>query len=116
MGTFWYGSVGQPALIDDRVLLHLQIIIVTKLRRGERFLFRCDTDEKTRSGDSFWLSPDIPIRFAFDAPTVASMNSEWLELLAHVATTTAGLWLVPEPVGTRPRLVRSDERELVGAH
>ena len=79
MGTFTYGQLGQGSVIDDRMLLHLQVVIVTKLRRGERFLFRCDMDEHIRSAESYWMSPDIPLRFAFDRPT-------------------AGLWLIPEPV------------------
>lgn len=98
MGTFWYGQLGEPCTIEDRLLLHLQVIIVTKLRRGERFLFRCDTDEHIRCGDSFWMSPDIPVRFAFDRPTAGTLDSAWLTQLAHVANTTAGLWLVPEPI------------------
>ena len=115
MGTFWYGQVGQPCTIEDRMLLHLQVVIVTKLRRGERFLFRCDTDEHIRCGDSFWMSPDIPVRFAFDRPTAATLDSAWLTLLAHVANTTAGLWLVPEPVDPAPsRAAPRDEPELVG--
>lgn len=97
------------------MLLHLQVIIVTKLRRGERFLFRCDTDERIRAGDGFWMSPDIAVRFSFDAPTEASLNQAWLSLLAHVATTSGGLWLVPEP-STRPsRPVVRPARVLVDA-
>ncbi|MDQ7880436.1 hypothetical protein Q9R08_20795, partial [Microbacterium sp. QXD-8] len=80
---------------------------------GERFLFRCDTEAHTRCGDSFWMSPDVPVRFAFDRPTPATLNAAWLAILAHVATTSAGLWLVPEPVVTLP-LHHDREPELVG--
>ena len=108
MGTFTYGQLGQGSVIDDRMLLHLQVVIVTKLRRGERFLFRCDMDEHIRSAESFWMSPDIPLRFAFDRPTAATINPDWLAILAFAAATTAGLWLSPEPVdlsldGAAPR-------------
>lgn len=116
MGNFWYGPFDQPTTIDDRTLLHLQVIIVTKLRRGERFLFRCDTDTHTRCGESFWMSPDIPVRFAFDQPTAATLNPAWLAAMAHAAATAAGLWLVPEPViGPPLRSPLDRERELVGA-
>lgn len=51
-----------------------------------------------------------------DWPTAATLNPAWLTMLAHVANTTAGLWLVSEPIISPPmHATPTPEPQLVGA-
>lgn len=112
MGTFQYGAGRCACDIDDRVLLHLQIVITTKLRRGEHFLFRCGTlDHPCRT--TYWLSPTIPIRFVYATAGRLRVNPEWLDAITGTTETNAGLRAMPEPASTVRRVVPA-KRDLVG--
>ena len=97
MGTITYGNMPSIEVPDDRTLLHLQIVIVSKLRRGERFLFRCDEDPNGRLGETFWMSPSVPLKFSYTQEVRQPANPLWLRVLAHHANSPAGLWIAPEP-------------------
>lgn len=94
MGTLTFGSPQHVCTIDDRALMHLQIVIITKLRRGERFRFWCDHE----GGPSMvWMSPDIPLQFHFHGPTDTKINPEWVSALERTAGSAQGLHLLEEP-------------------
>ncbi|WP_439592886.1 DUF7882 family protein [Microbacterium sp.] len=105
MGHLIYGVA--PAIqIDDWGLLHLQAVIMTKIRRNESFSFNWD-DEPRVGGDessaapaqhgSVWISKSSSLYFSYDGPRDRPLNREWLEELSRVASGTTGLRLVPEP-------------------
>jgi hypothetical protein len=90
MGTLLYDSAAIE--FDDRLLLHLQIVIVNKLRRHESFAM--SWRDATAAGDgrsAIWISPGIPLRFTFDSHRVPEVNRDWLDQLAESAATPAGL-------------------------
>src|SRR6478736_2143745 len=65
MGTLTYDSK-LAVSFDDRILAHLQVVIWSKLRRGEHFSFTWT--EPSRSGfgrTSIWLAPSIPLTFEY---------------------------------------------------
>lgn len=101
MGTFEYGDTQFRCEIDDRTLLHLQMVIVSKLRRTERFLFQIDSDDAL-CRDGFWMSPEIPIRFHYNQQQRPDVNPVWLRLLADTASGVAGLRVLPEPEAPTP--------------
>ena len=96
MGTLNYDSTITVEL-DDRTLAHLQLVIWSKLRRGEHFAFTwiAETGESRRT--SVWCAPNIPMVFQYDEPDAAELNPRWMELLMKSANSGAGLRLVPEP-------------------
>jgi hypothetical protein len=110
IGTFVYGSVPLEVHLDDRVLAHLQIVIVSKLRRRESFVFSWREDTTGGEGrTSVWLHPDVDLGFRFAGSRIPSINRTWLVQLTELANTAAGLRLVPEPParqesGDDPRL------------
>jgi hypothetical protein len=58
---------------DDRLLAHLQLVIGTKLRRGEAFFLNWTDDVAIGDGrNAIWMHPAVPIRFKFDGSTVAA--------------------------------------------
>ena len=69
MGTLRYN--GSVVEFDDRLLAHLQIVIVEKIRRGEAFLMSWSDTAGTGDGHSaIWIHPkhvesDIGARLGF---------------------------------------------------
>lgn len=97
MGTLTYDVVSKVDF-EDRALAHLQIVIATKLRRGESFNFSWAKDASDGSGRvTIWMHPAIPLVYEFHGSKPPTINRRWIELLMQEANTTLGLRLVPEP-------------------
>lgn len=106
MGTLQYGSPGIEVHFDDRVLMHLQIVITTKLRRREGFVFTWNDSVEAGSGrNSVWLHPAIPIYYRYSGSRLPVINREWIETLMTSANSGGGLLLTQEPGlgGVKPR-------------
>jgi len=98
VGKLIYGGSDASFEFDDRLLAHLRIVIVTKLRRRESFTLTWDTPLSEGSGRiSLWLDANIPLRFHFYGTKEPTINRAWIEALAAVAASTVGLIPVPEP-------------------
>ncbi|MBN9153681.1 MAG: ATP-dependent DNA ligase [Microbacterium sp.] len=97
MGKFVYnGNV--KVEFEDRLLAHLQVAIVNKLRRGESFQFTWRDDSSTGGGrTSIWVNPQSSLIYKFYGSRPPALNPAWLEALAFVANSPAGLHVVPEP-------------------
>jgi hypothetical protein len=98
VGKFIYGSPSISVEFDDRVLAHLKVVILAKLRRNESFTFSWEYTTSQGSGhSSIWLHPAIALQFDFYGKKDPSLNRAWLEELVQLANTPAGLRIVPEP-------------------
>jgi hypothetical protein len=98
MGKFTYENTIRVDF-EDRLLLHLQTVIATKLRRGEPFFFSWRDDPSVGDGrTSVWLHANSAITFKFYGSRMPKMNREWLEALAYTANQPSGLYVVPEAV------------------
>lgn len=98
LGNFIYGTPSITVEFDDRVLAHLKVVIVSKLRRGESFTFSWENSAESGSGhSSVWLHPAIPMQFEFFGSKEPSLNRAWLEELVQLSNTPAGLRIIPEP-------------------
>ena len=96
MGTLTYNSA-LSARFDDRTLTHLQVVIWSKLRRGEHFAFTWVDESASARRTSVWCSPTIPMTFEFDDAEPSQLNPRWLEVLTKSANSAGGLRPVPEP-------------------
>ena len=84
---------------EDRLLAHLQMVIGTKLRRGESFHFTWRDDESIGDGRTcIWLHPQIPIIYKFYGSRTPKLNPAWIDALAYAANSPNGLHIVPEPL------------------
>ena len=98
MGSLTYGAVGTNFVFDDRTLFHLQLVIVAKLRRGERFCLSWSLGPDSGGGRcAVWLDPSIPIAFQFVRAPAISVNRGWLEQMMQAANSVDGLHLSAEP-------------------
>ncbi|MDF2506620.1 MAG: hypothetical protein K0Q52_479 [Microbacterium sp.] len=64
MGQLSYASDSQIVEVDDRVLAHLRLVTVTKLRRGESFPLTLRTSGGMT--ETLWMHASIPVRFTLD--------------------------------------------------
>jgi hypothetical protein len=94
VGRLLYGSPPVAFDLDDRVLAHVEIVVLAKLRRNESFAFSLAGKGDART--SIWVSPASDLQFEY---TIANhkINRAWLELLIESANTPAGLRVSPEP-------------------
>lgn len=84
---------------DDRLLAHLQIVIVQKLQRRESLLLSWVKATGTGSGrTSIWLDHTIPVQFDFAGSRSPTIGREWLAVLSASADSSFGL-LVVDPNG-----------------
>lgn len=97
MGRFTYDG-STKVEIEDRTLAHVQVVVGTKLRRGEPFFFTWRDDVSVGDGrTSVWLHPAVPLIYKFYGSRRPSLNAAWVEALMHTANSPAGLHVVPEP-------------------
>jgi hypothetical protein len=95
MGSITYG--GNTIGFEDRLLEHLYIVIVQKLRRGESFTMSWKDALAVGDGRSaIWLTPDMPIYFKFDGSRVPTISQPWLTQLSESASSSRGLIVTDE--------------------
>jgi hypothetical protein len=95
MGSLSYD--GTVVDFDDRLLAHLQVVIVQKFRAGEAFLMSWLDPLSIGDGrSSIWLTPDAPLHFKFVGSRAPVIDREWLDLLSHSASSGTGLIVVDE--------------------
>lgn len=98
MGTLIYNG-RMNLCIDDHVLAHLQVVILTKLRRHEAFAF---TWNDGGQATVCWINPSLALEFIYASTARPDLNHEWLEMMATSANTNAGLVVMPEPASNAP--------------
>ncbi|QIG38663.1 ATP-dependent DNA ligase [Microbacterium sp. 4R-513] len=97
MGKFVYEGIVKVDF-EDRTLAHLQLVIGTKLRRGEAFHFSWRDDPSTGDGrTTVWIHPRCSLVYKFYGSRRPSLNRAWVDALAYTANSPAGLYVVPEP-------------------
>lgn len=100
MGRLIYGNLATPFDMDDRVLAHLRIVAMTKLRRGEPFMLDLHLGDDLGQC-SLWFHPGVQLQFHFHGSRPARINTAWIEELLHDAGTPAGLSIGLEPRESR---------------
>ena len=82
---------------EDRLLAHLQVVISTKLRRGESFFLSWAIDSVEGGGrHALWIDNGVTIRFRYAGNTPPAINREWVERLAVAANSNSGLVITDE--------------------
>lgn len=95
VGTLTYD--GTTIEFEDRVLAHLHVVIVNKLRRRESFSMSWRDAVETGDGRSaIWLDASIPLYFKFSGSRPPVIDREWIELLAESAAGSSGLIVTDE--------------------
>lgn len=96
MGYLIYGATTEYE-IDDRVLAHLKIAIIAKLRLQESFLVNWTVPPEYGSGRlSIWVAPGIPLQFRFSGSKAPELNRVWLDALARSSHGLRGMVVMKE--------------------
>jgi hypothetical protein len=90
VGTLRYD--GREIEFDDRLLTHLQVVIIQKFRRGESFAMSWARSLALGSGrSSAWMVPSLPVVFIFTTTRVPAIDRDWLQALSESAGSSQGL-------------------------
>lgn len=97
MGRLIYDS-GSEFEFDDRTLVHLQLMITAKLRRGEAFAFTFTSmAEGSPTRTALWMNSALALEYSYAAPAAEQLNRTWVDLLMESAHSAGGLELSEEP-------------------
>jgi hypothetical protein len=95
LGSIQYD--GDRLHFDDRLLAHLQIVIMQKLRNEQSFLMSWLNVVSIGDGRTgIWLHAAIPLRFNFSGSRTPAINRDWLHTLQQSANSSTGLVITDE--------------------
>jgi hypothetical protein len=95
VGKFLYNAGESSFDMDDRVLAHLRVVFMNKLRRNEPFMFHIpDASLGTRS---VWVNAAISITFAFSGSRAPVIDPRWIDHLMQEASGPNGLTFEAAP-------------------
>lgn len=98
MGKLTYDGTFS-AEFEDRLLAHLQIVIGSKMRRGESLHFAWRDELAAGSSRTIiWIHPHVSLVYKFYGGKAPAINREWVDALMTSANSVTGLQIVPEPV------------------
>lgn len=101
MGTLTYQPACKEIEIEDRVLAHVQAVVIAKLRRGESFAFNWTAQPDLGNGrTTVWIHPAIFLEFTFLTAPHPPLNRAWIEELLATANSGPRFELVDEPAPT----------------
>jgi hypothetical protein len=92
MGKLVYGAIQREITIEDRLLAHLEVVILSRLRRNNAFALRWV--ERAEVGDgrrTVWVHQDSDLYFEYDDAEQAELDRELLDRLAKAADTNTGI-------------------------
>lgn len=96
MGYMVYDGTARITF-DDRVLAHLEVVIVNKLRRKESFAMSWREVQTNGDGRStIWLDVALPLRFRYEGSRAPQLDREWIARLADSASSSTGLIVTDE--------------------
>lgn len=103
MGKFTYDGTIKVEF-EDRLLAHLQAVIMAKVRRGESFPFTWKDDVSIGGGrTTVYVHPHVSLVFKYHGSRTPQLSSAWLHALTFNANSGRGLYVVPEPDDAAPR-------------
>lgn len=106
MGHLTYGNATTPIEIGDELLMHLRMVILTKLRRNESFPLTVRND--AGAAETLWIHASIPLRLAIEEKT--EVDRPRLLAMMNAASSAEGIDLTRQEfasMSARPRSLRA---------
>jgi hypothetical protein len=77
---------------EDRLLVHIQVVVGLKLRRGECFYLSWLPGRESGAGrQAVWIATGVPLHFEFAGSRIPSVNRRWIEHLVTGSHSGMGL-------------------------
>lgn len=93
MGKLTYGAIQREIVIDDKLLAHIEVVVLSRLRRNNAFALRWT--ENVEGGDdvrrTIWVHPNSDLYFEYETPEHGELDREVLDKLAKSADSNAGI-------------------------
>jgi hypothetical protein len=77
--------------IEDRLLYHLRVVMMNKLRRSESFMAQMVVEGGGRI--SIWIAPSLPLFMQFFGGRIPEIDQALLEKMMRDASSADGLTL-----------------------
>ncbi len=119
MGTLFYGSQPISIRIEDVLLRHLELVITSKLRRGEGMVLSWHDDDTTGDGRStVWIHPSIELHYRFSGSREAHVDRDLLEELLAAASSSGGIRITSGGLAhpTHPQKAEKSPAPVDGGH
>ncbi|WP_091229685.1 hypothetical protein [Microbacterium sp. 3J1] len=100
MGYLTYGNTSAPFEIDDELMAHLRVVMVTKLRRNESFPLTVMTDDGR--AETLWIHASIPMRFVTECEEDPALDRPLLVAMMNAANSARGLDLTRDEFAVAP--------------
>jgi hypothetical protein len=95
VGTLKYDGV--TVEFEDRLLAHMEVVIVQKLRRQESFLLTWQESDTLGGGRTgIWLHQSVMLAFHFTGSENPKIDRTWLEKLMSSANSPMGMFVADE--------------------
>jgi len=92
MGRLNYGARGLRIEIDDRLLAHIQALIVSKLRRREPFILGWVESPGAGSGrKAVWVNETLELTFEYAGSKPIPIDRDVLDDMVRRASSNSGL-------------------------
>jgi hypothetical protein len=92
MGRLIYGARGMHIEVEDRLLAHLQAVVVSKVRRNEGFVLSWTEAPAQGSGRrSIWIHPYLELVFEYNGNKRPELDAKQADEMMARASTNTGL-------------------------
>jgi hypothetical protein len=92
MGRLIYGARGVRIEMEDLLLAHLQVLAISKLRRGESFSMSWSEQiDGIDCSRSIWLNPQVELVWEYTSVRPSKLDPRRLESMATQAASNGGL-------------------------
>jgi hypothetical protein len=94
LGTLYFGSTRTPLHLGDRLLAHLEIVITSKLRRGEGLLLSwVQPAEATHRRGTCWITSATELLYLYESADALAIDRDELERLSVESNSSRGIQL-----------------------
>jgi hypothetical protein len=92
VGRLAYGAIPRTISIDDRLLAHIEVVVLSRLRRNNAFALRWTEAGGEQPGRrTIWIHQGTDLCFEYDAAEQGELDRELLDQLAKAADSNGGI-------------------------
>jgi len=92
MGKLTYGAIQREIVMEDRLLAHLEVVVLARLRRNNPLTLRwVERDEDGDGRRTIWIHPGSDLYFEYTGAEHGELDRELLDTLVRAADSNSGI-------------------------